>query len=53
MAARLAINHVLAFGQLFELTQETTYQKYAYAVRSNHVYLDGSTSIVLGWERGL
>jgi hypothetical protein len=37
MAARVAINHVLAIDQLFYLTQETYYQEYAYAVRSNIV----------------
>jgi hypothetical protein len=37
MAARVAISHVLAIDQLLELTQETTYQEYAYAVRPNRV----------------
>jgi hypothetical protein len=37
MAVRVAINHVIAPNQLFELTHDTTYQEYSYAVRSNRV----------------
>jgi hypothetical protein len=37
MAARVVVNHVLAIGELFELTQNTTYREYVYAVRSNLV----------------
>jgi hypothetical protein len=37
MAARVAVNHVLAIDQLFELTLDTTYEEYSYAVRSNRV----------------
>jgi hypothetical protein len=36
MAVRVAINHVIAPNQQFELTY-TTYQEYSYAVRSNRV----------------
>jgi hypothetical protein len=37
MAVRVAINHVIAPSQQFELTDNTTYQEYSYAVRSNRV----------------
>jgi hypothetical protein len=37
MAVRVVVHHVLSVGELFELTQNTTYQEYVYAVRSNLV----------------
>jgi hypothetical protein len=37
MATRVVVHHVLSVGELFELTQNTTYQENVYAVRSNLV----------------
>jgi hypothetical protein len=37
MAVRAVVHHVISIGELFEMTQNTTYQEYVYAVRSNLV----------------
>jgi hypothetical protein len=37
MAVRVVVDHVLSIGELSELTQNTTYEEYMSAVRSNLV----------------